>query len=126
MAALPVLHSGFLAMRPLTLAHEYATDFVQFMDDSEQRWAGRVMNAAFTLVYTDVDSYDLNIMLEFFNSKKGRLVDDGLSNTFDITAAEIPGQPYHYCYFDQDVFEATEVRPNRYSFTLKIRQARGN
>lgn len=126
MANLPIMKSGFLAMYPVTIASEFATDFVQFMDDSEQRWVGRDGLASFNLVYTDVNSYDLNTMREFFNSKKGRFVDDGLSNTFSITAAEIPGQPYNYCYFDHDDFTDNETHPNRSTFTLKIRQARKN
>ncbi len=126
MANLPLLSSGFLTMRPATFSHEFVTDSVTFMDDSEQRWVARVSYAAFSLTYTNVEGYDVNVMLDFFQTHKGRLIDDGLSNTFSITAAEVPGQPYNFCYFDQDDFSAQEIIPNRYSFVLKIRQARAN
>jgi len=112
-------------MYPGTIGREYVTDVVQFVNDAEQRWAARQMNAVFKLVYTGVNSYDVNIMREFFVSKKGRLVDSGLTNTFTIADPLIPGTPYNYCYFDQDDFTTLCMGAgNRYNFVLQIRQAR--
>jgi hypothetical protein len=125
MSNLPALRSGCVAMYPATITREYVTDIVQFVNDAEQRWAARQMNADFQLVFTGVNSYDVNIMREFFVSKKGRFLDSGLTNTFTIADAKIPGAPYNYCYFDQDDFTtAAAGAGNRYNFVLQIKQAR--
>lgn len=111
-------------MYPTTVNREYVTDAVLFVNDAEQRWSARQMNAGFTLVFTGVNSYDVNIMREFFISKKGKLVDAGLTNTFTIADTLIPGAPYAYCYFDMDDFTVTCSGAARFNFSLKIKQAR--
>lgn len=112
-------------MYPATITRQYVTDAVQFVNDAEQRWAARQMNVGFALVFTGVNSYDVNIMREFFVSKKGRLVDAALSNTFTVADTLIPGAPFNYCYFDQDDFSVTSTGSgNKNNFTLKIKQAR--
>lgn len=121
----PVLRSGSVAMHPTTISKEYVTDIVQHVDDSEQRWNARGPLTSFSLVFTGINSYDVDALRAFFLSKKGRFVDASLSNTFDIVDAAIPGSPYHYCYFDQDDLSVTCVGAgNRYNVTLKIGQAR--
>jgi hypothetical protein len=123
---LPTLLSGTVTMLPVTFAKAFATGVVKFIDDSEQRWAGRTERSGFLLNYKNVISYDLDTMLAFFIDLKGKYVDTALENTFSITDSRIPGQPFNYCFFDQDELEETEVTPGFFNFALKIRQARGN
>lgn len=128
MASLPLLHSGTTMYFGSTLGVQFGTDVVRFVNDAEQRWRTRTPLAQFSFVYTDVDGYDLSVMREFFYAHKGRFIDVALSNTFEVDSADIPDGPFEFCYFDQDELSVTESQrfPNRYTFTLNIRQARPN
>ena len=121
-ASLPLLPSGYVSFYGTQFATRFNTGVVRFESDEEQRWVRRRGLAAFSLVYKDVATYDKNLMLEFFISKKGRSADVSLSNCFDVTW---DGTTYHYCLFNMDKFESTEDQlPNRHSFKLDIVQVR--
>lgn len=120
----PVLTSGSMNCRyPIQGSIKTSTKVLQHVNGSEQRWRCGPRLASFTLTYTDVSSYDLQQFLEFFQSKKGKFVDDALTNTFSVT---LGSDTYNYCVFDQDDFDETESKPNRYSFVIKIKQVRPN
>ena len=123
MPTLPTLASGSVARYPVTVSKFFPTDVVQFVSDKEQRWANKSSYSEFILAYVDANSYDLNVMLEFYLSKKGSFVDSSLSNTFTMV---FDGVTYNYCYFVNDELIQTEHKPNRYTFELHIRQARSN
>lgn len=124
MANLPTLRSGAVARYPVTQRTCALTEVIEFVNGSEQRWRKRAKLRQFDLVYTNVNSYDLGVMLDFFISKKGPFVDNGLTNTFTVPAPL--GEPTDYCAFAQDDFTETETKTNLYSFTLKIKQVRKN
>ena len=52
-------------------------------------------------------------------------MDAGLTNAFSLTLL-INGAPltYNYLVFDQDDLSPVEGKPNRFSFTVKMRQVR--
>lgn len=121
---LPVMRSGTVAMYGSTFSRTYPTQILTSVNDNEQRYVTAPLRCSFILAYSQVNPYDLLIFVEFFNSLKGAFVDVSLANTFSITDTRIPGAPINYCYFDQDELIATEQAINRYSFELKITQAR--
>jgi hypothetical protein len=116
MATFPALRSGTVGMYPSVLGLAYATEIVQFVNDSEQRWATRVGTGDFELTFTDINGYDLGILLEFFHSTKGQF-----DSTWSLT---INGNTYNNCCFLQDDFAYTDSKQNRYSTSLKCRQVR--
>ncbi len=124
--SLPLLKSGTIGKYPLTIAKTIKTDKVCAVGDQEQRWVSSTPLAAFTLVYTAVNSYDKNTMLEFWLSKKGAFADQALSNCFAITDPVIPGQPYTYCLFTNDKFGDKETVNGLFTFTLTVKQVRLN
>ncbi len=129
LSQLPALKSGYVAKYPLTIEQNFSTGVFRALNDSEQRWARRQPVFGFQLVYTDVDSYDVNIMREFFLSKKGMFVDGQLTNTFTVVLPDdILGTftTYNFCYFYTEDFTTVESKPNLYSFVLKLGQARHN
>lgn len=119
MASFPTLRSGSIAYFPLEDEEVLPTRVVRFNDDSEQRFASSPSLRSFVLSYRDVDGYDLSRMLEFFRARKGRFVDSAFTNLFDIT---VGGVQHDNMAFDHDDFEYTETKPNRYSFTLRVKQ----
>lgn len=120
----PNLASGAVSIRyPLAQTVQANTEVIQFVNGSERRWRNATKLQAFTLTYTDVNSYDLSTILEFFTTMKGRFVDDSLANTFSLT---LGANTWNYCVFDQDDFTEIESKIGRYSFQLKIRQVRKN
>jgi DMSO/TMAO reductase YedYZ molybdopterin-dependent catalytic subunit len=118
MANFPALRSGQVAMNGTTQTLAYSTGVVQFVNDAEQRWRGMPKLFRGSLVFTDLNGYDLGLLQEFFRSSKGRF-----DTTWSIT---IDGQTWNYMAFDQDDFTYTENRPNLFSCTLKVRQVRPN
>jgi hypothetical protein len=116
MADFPALRSGVVGMYPATLGKIYKTEVVQFVNDSEQRWATWPGFGDFELVFTDINGYDLSLLLDFFRSMKGQFDDSW--------RLIINGQTYTNCCFLQDDFTYTESKPERYSITLKCRQTR--
>lgn len=123
MPALPTLRSGQVARYPLTQTTSTKTGVICFVNGSEQRWKTRGPLQSFELVYSNVSSYDIGIMLDFFLAMRGPFVDAALTNVFSVT---ISGNTYNYCHFLDDLFTETETKTNRYSFTLRIRMVRPN
>lgn len=114
MAIFPSLKTGVVGMYPTTLGLSYKTEVVQFVNDTEQRWATWPGLGDFELVFTDVDGYDLSTLLDFFRSTKGQ---------FDATwTLVMNGATYNNCTFMQDDFTFTEAKPERYSVTFRCRQ----
>ncbi len=134
MATFPLLSSGSMkvstalstqafAMYPSTLTFDYVTRVIQFLGDQEQRFLVRheLFNAE--LQYSNVNGYDMSLVVDFFKFMLGKAVDTDLSHTFDIT---IDGNNYAYCVFDQDDLMPDVGRGETYDFVLKIRQLRKN
>ncbi len=126
MANLPSLVSGAVARYPVTQRTCALTEVVQMVNFSEQRWRKRAKFQEFDLVYTNVNSYDMGVMKDFFISAKGAFVPATLTapNTFTVPAPL--GAPTNFCVFAQDDFTETETKSNRYTFTLRIKQVRHN
>lgn len=125
MSAFPAISSGAIAMYPLRLTDSRGTTICQFVNGGEQRWRSRAALASFTLSFTNIDGYDLGIVLDFWRQQKGRFVDAALTNTFSLTLP-INGSPqtWDYLVIDQDEFNPVESDPNRFSFTIKLKQVR--
>ena len=121
MPALPSLASGAIARYPVNRAVLANTGVIQFVNGNEQRWRQQAKLVAFDFVYTDVNSYDMGVMLDFFLNSKGMFIDAALTNVFSVT---IESTTYNYCVFDQDDFTETENTTNRYTFKLRIKQVR--
>lgn len=115
MASFPALRSGAVTMYGCQRETRYGTGLAQFCDDSEQRWKIHPALASFTLEYRNLDGYDLSAIQEFFRSMKGRF-----DSTWDLT---IGGALYAHLSFDQDDFTWSETKPNRFTLSLRVRQA---
>ncbi len=116
MASFPALRSGAVTMYGGQRETRFGTGVAQFCDDSEQRWKAHGPLAAFTLEFRHIDGYDLANVQEFFRSMKG-----AFDSTWDLT---LGATLYANLCFDQDDFAWTETKPNRFSVSLRVRQAR--
>lgn len=115
-ATFPALKTGVVGMYPAVLGVQYATEVVQFVNDTEQRWASNPGLGNFELTFTNIDGYDLSVLIDFFRSCKGQ---------FDSTwTLAINGQTYTNCTFLSDDITWLENKPERYTLTLKCRQVR--
>lgn len=119
----PTLRSGQVARYPVEQRTSVMTGMVQFVNASEQRWQTKGPIQSFVFKYSNVNSYDLGIMIDFFNQMKGAFVDAALANTFSVT---LEGNTYNYCTFVDDQFTEVEMKTNRYSFELSIIMVRPN
>ena len=116
MADFPALRSGVVGMYPATLGVRFNTEVVQFVNDSEQRWAVAPALGDFELTFTDLNGYDFSILVDFFRSMKGQ---------FDQTwTLPMGGQTFNSCTFMQDDITYTESKPNRYTVKLKCKQVK--
>lgn len=111
----PALHSGTVGMYPAVLGVRYNTEVVTFVNGSEQRWASAPGLGDFELTFTDINGYDLGILLDFFNSVKGQF-----DSTWVLT---MNGVTYNNCVFIQDDFTPAETgKLDHFTITLKCRQ----
>lgn len=113
-AVFPALRSGVVGMYPSTLGVVFATQVVQFVNDSEQRWSSQAGLGNFELTFTNINGYDLSILLDFFRSVKG-----AFDTTWTLT---MNGSTHTNCTFLQDDFTWTESTPEHYTLTLQCRQ----
>ena len=119
----PLLNQA-LAMYPATLTNSYATRVIRFVSDQEQRFTVRASMFYGILEYSGVNQYDMNVIMDFFNSQLGKyavvnVATPSESTTFSIT---INGVTYENCAFDQDTIEPQLGRGETYSFQLAIKQ----
>lgn len=132
MPALPTLESASVsvadtllsdsfAMYPATIGTRFVTRVNQFVDDSEQTWTVSDALKEFELQYSQVNGYDLSLMMKFFIEQKGRYVSSNLTTTFSV---QLFGNIDLYCVFDQDELIPVIGSGETYQFTLKIKQVR--
>ena len=98
----------------------YRFGALKFLDRSEQRWQQRAALGNFTLVFTDIEGYDLSQIREFWRSQLG-----AFDATWTLPALKSGDPTYTNCAFVDDVFSFTETKPNRYSGQLKVIQTTG-
>ena len=116
MPSFPALRGGAVTMYGAQRETRFGTGVAQFRDDSEQRWKTHGALAAFTLEFRNIGGYDPANIVEFFRSMKG-----AFDSTWDLT---IGGTMYANLCFAQDDLTWTETKPNRFSLSLRVRQAR--
>jgi hypothetical protein len=116
MAYFPTPSFGQVTMVPVQRMVQRSTVIVYFGDDSEQRWRSSIPVARFTLKFTNIAGYDVEVLRQFFQAGKG-MYDVTWSLVFD-------GSTYDNCGFDQDDFPVHEPSDyaTQYSFDLKVRQ----
>jgi hypothetical protein len=115
MADFPNLKSGYLSTYPLVHETHCPTRILQFLDDSEQRFAIAKPLHRFTLTYHEIDGYDLGLLRTFWESMKGQY---DATWQFAWQSGAITG-----CRFEGDVFAYTEgPRPGRFNVSLRVRQ----
>ena len=103
-----------------TRGPEYKTTVLKFLDNSEQRWQSRASLARFSLIFTDITSYDLSQIRAFWISQKG-----AFDFTWTLPALKSGDPSYANCAFLDDAFEFAETKPDRYSGQLKVIQTTG-
>lgn len=115
----PTLEDGQICRYPVDAKSAWVTRVNQFVDFTEQRWVVRQPLQSFVFKYNHVSRADTNVIREFFRTQKGMF--DGFTVVFD-------GFEYQNMYFDQDEFMPVEEDkwPNRFTFSLKLKQARPN
>jgi hypothetical protein len=116
MASFPTLKSGTVSCYGLQRTASFATEVAEFLDDTEQRFRVRPPLARFTLVFKDIEGYDLNRVRAFWISTKG-----AFDATWDLTIA---GVTYSNLCFEGDLFSPNEQKQNRYSLELKVLQVK--
>lgn len=120
-SVLSPLSADSFAMYPATIGSKFVTRVHQFVDDSEQRWTVADSLKEFELQYSQVNGYDMSLMMKFFISQKGRHVSTDLTTTFSV---QLYGDIHLYCVFDQDDLIPVVGQGETYQFTLKIKQIR--
>lgn len=118
MASFPALATGQIAMYGTDIGRRYATEVVQFCDDSEQRWPTAQGCATFVLNLVDLDGYEVSNVEEFFRSMKGRY-----DSTWDIT---VGATLYENMMFEDDQIAWTFTHPLLQSAQIRCRQWRPN
>lgn len=110
----PTLKRGNTVFYPLRDTQSFSTGLAKFLDDSEQRWRKRRMLRRFVLTCTDINAYDVSLILNFFRSQAGR---------FDSTwSLSIGGNTYHNLAFDTDTFQMIENKTNRMALSFNVVQ----
>ena len=117
MLQFPTLASGLVTMTPATLGVGYATRVMRFCNDAEQRWAARGQYGVFVLTLTNISSFDVSNVRDFFRAVKGRF-----DSTWSLT---ISGTTYNNMILDSDDLAVTEQKPNLFTLQVKCRQVHG-
>lgn len=114
-----------LAKYPVQAKSEWVTRVIRFMDDSEQAWVTRFPLLTLNLQYSGVNGYDVGKIVEFFDERLGRYVDDAYLNVFSITVGTIS---YNWMVFDQDSIDFSEnpETPLYFDFVLRLKQLRAS
>lgn len=114
----PTLRSGQTVFYPVVDIRSFATGMHRFMDDTEQRWRGRLMLVRYELVFSNINSYDVSKIRNFFRSQFGRFDD-----TWSLT---VGSEVWTDLAFDQDEFPPVEEKRNHFTFQLKILQVKSS
>ncbi len=125
MSAFPALSSGTVGKYPLTRGERYRTMVYSHVDLSEQRFSkGNGPLASFDLVFNNVKTADKNLVRAFFTGTLG-----AADTTWSITLNDPIGTPTIYTnlqFVPNQRFTAENISPDRWAFTLKVRQTRKN
>lgn len=124
MASFPPLHTGSVAKYPVTRFHKYRTVIYTFVDLTEQRFSkGNGPLQDWDLVFNNVNTADKNTVEGFFTGTIG-----ATDHTWDITFGDPdPSTPTTYTnmqFLPNQRFTATNISPDRWKFTLRVRQTR--
>ncbi len=121
MASAPTLSSGTsVAKYPLVRSVKSRTSVLTFADFTEQRFAKGVPLTSFTLTFNNVSTVDKDKWKDFFNGRKG-----SFDTTWDMTLNDDPEIFMDNLQFmPGQQFEATNIKPDRWRFTLSVRQTR--
>lgn len=114
----PILEDGQVCRYPVNSTTAWVTRVNQFVDFTEQRWVTRQPLRKLVFAYRDVSAADTAVLRAFFETQKGM---------FDTFTVPFDGGTFENMVFEQDDFSPVEDKfPNRYSFTLKMKQTRPN
>jgi hypothetical protein len=116
MPSFPTLSTGSVCTYPLLHTHRTRTRIHHFENDSEQRYRDGRMTNEFVLSLNSISRADYNLVEDFFDARAG-----SFDTSWDLTIA---GATYQHCTFVEDVLTASEVKPNRITASLRIRQTR--
>ena len=114
MPTFPTLRSGVVTRYPTSRQKIYQTKIESFTNGSEQRYISGPPLSSFVLQFSRTQQYDVNNIVNFFESQKG-MGGAGFTLVYD-------GVTYSNCYFEQDAVELVEERSGSYSFQLKIKK----
>lgn len=133
MANFPTLSSGAVTKYPVTRRKKFRTAVYTHVDMSEQRFSkGGAPLVEFDLSFNSVTTEDKELVRDFFNNRRGSFdttwdltLEDKYVRAQDTAAASGERTVFeHLQFMPNQRFEATENKPGRWSFTLKVRQTR--
>jgi phage-related protein len=117
MAAFPLLKTGAVAQYPLRRRSTYATEVLQFIDGSEQRFRQyQAPVRSWTIRLDALDETEAAEIERFFESH-------GSNTTFSFTDPA-DGKTYPSCSVDQDEFERVMDVDMRTQVEIVIRENR--
>lgn len=124
MPSFPTLATGSVAKYPLTRGNSYRGMVYFHADLSEQRFSrGQGGLATFELVFTNVSTADKNTVRQFFIDRFG-----SFDHSWDLTLPDPSvGSPTTWNnlqFIPGQQFEANNISPDRWQFSLKVRQVR--
>jgi len=116
MASFPLLKTGVEAQYPLVSQTQFATDVVQFIDGSEQRFPRYAAPLRrWTVSLNLLDEAELNATLLFFRTQRG------ISGTFSFTDPA-DGTVYSNCSLVSDSIQTSMDARGRCTTTVAIQQ----
>ncbi len=121
MALAPILTNGTSSVKyPLDRQVKSRTSVCTFVDFSEQRFAKGHILQEFDLTFNDVSTVDKDKWRDFFNGRSG-----SFDTTWEMDINDDP--PLHLDslqFIPGQQFEASNIKYDRWAFTLRVRQTR--
>ena len=116
MTTFPLLRTGVEVQYPLVTGTQFATDVVQFIDGTEQRFPRYAAPLqTWTVNLSLLDEAELNSALLFFRANRG------ISGTFSFTDP-VDGTVYSKCSFVSDSVQTSMDATGRCSTVVAIQQ----
>lgn len=116
MASFPILKTGAEVQYPLVTQTQFATDVVQFIDGTEQRFPRYPAQLRkWTVNLSLLDESELNTILLFFRTQRG------VNGTFTFTDPT-DGSVYPDCSFVSDSIQTSMDVTGRCTTTVAIQQ----
>jgi uncharacterized protein (TIGR02217 family) len=118
MAGFPILGTGAIAQYPLGCTQQFATDVVQFVDGTEQRYRRFAAPLRqWSVQLSLLTETELAALTEFFEAQQGAL------GTFSF-ADPNDGTVYDNCYFAADTVGVALDGQGRGAVALVVQQGR--